>query len=87
MKRAGIDDPPDMYTLKHTMISLSDEAGVELGSVRDQAGHGDMRTTEIYRRGTDERKVVTANTLSQYVDRLRGGKSGANTGAAIKDGV
>ena len=69
--RAGIEDRPDLYTLKHTMISLSDEAGVELGSVKDQAGHGDIRTTEIYRRGSDARKVVTANALSQYVEQLR----------------
>ncbi len=71
LKRAGIEDRPDLYTLKHSMISLSGEAGVELGSVKDQAGHGDIRTTEIYRRGTDAQKVATADSLSRYVDQLR----------------
>ncbi len=76
LQRAGIEDRPDLYTLKHSMISLSDEAGVELGSIKDQAGHGDIRTTEIYRRGTDHQKVVTANALSRYVDQLRATEPG-----------
>ena len=71
LERAGIDDKPDLYSLKHTMISLSDEAGVELGGIKDQAGHGDIRTTEIYRRGTDERKIAAASALSEHVQKLR----------------
>ncbi len=71
LERAGIEDRPDLYTLKHSMISLSHEAGVELGSVKDQAGHGDIRTTEIYRRGSDAQKVETAHALSRYVEHLR----------------
>ena len=71
LKRAGIKDKPDMYTLKHTMISLSGDAGVALGSVSDQVGHQDIRTTEIYRRENDRQKVETAETLSQYVKSLQ----------------
>lgn len=71
LKRAEIEDHPDLYTLKHTMISLSEDAGVQLGGVRDQAGHKDIRTTEIYRHGTDRQKVSTANSLSAYVQGLR----------------
>ena len=71
LEQARIEDRPDLYTLKHSMISLSDEAGVELGSIKDQAGHGDIRTTEIYRRGTETQRVAAANALSRYVEQLR----------------
>jgi integrase/recombinase XerD len=49
-RAAGITRPVNPHLLRHTMVTLSLDAGVPLRDVQDAAGHADPRTTRYYDR-------------------------------------
>ena len=52
------------HSLRHTFLTLTLQAGADLATVRDLAGHSNISTTSHYLHTTEERK-------KEAVDRLR----------------
>jgi len=65
---AGISKPISPHSLRHTYVTLSLDAGVELRDVQDGAGHADPRTTRRYDRGRNSLDRAPTYRLAAYVD-------------------
>lgn len=66
-KTAGIDKTISPHSLRHTMVTLSLDAGVPLHTVQDAAGHADPRTTQRYNRARHSLDGHATYALSSYL--------------------
>ena len=64
VKMAGIRKRITPHSLRHTFLTLTLQAGADLATVRDLAGHSNVSVTSIYLHTTEERK-------KEAVERLR----------------
>jgi integrase/recombinase XerD len=65
MKKAGIDIKKySTHKLRHTNATLLRKAGASLEDIKDQLGHKDIKTTEIYAHVDEEMKEKIANKIN-----------------------
>ena len=66
----GTDVPPiNIHGLRHTYITLSVQAGMDIKTLQAQVGHDDIQTTlNIYASVTDEMRANTAETFTSLVN-------------------
>lgn len=55
-KRAGINKPVHPHTLRHTMATLTLNAGADITAVQSLLGHANPATTQVYAQLTDQRR-------------------------------
>jgi integrase/recombinase XerD len=66
-RASGITRPVNPHLLRHTMITLSLDAGVPLRDVQDAAGHADPRTTRDYDRARNALDRHATYQLEAYL--------------------
>lgn len=71
-RAAGLPDVR-LHDLRHTVGSLGHMAGLSQRDIADLLGHRQMRTTERYLHGYDDRKRAAAEIAARAVLRLRDG--------------
>jgi len=64
VKMAGIKKRITPHSLRHTFLTLTLQAGADLATVKELAGHSNIGTTSTYLHTTEERK-------KEAVERLR----------------
>jgi len=64
LRMAGIHKRITPHSLRHTFLTLTLQAGADLGTVRDLAGHSNVSVTSTYLHTTEERK-------KEAIERLR----------------
>ena len=70
-KAAGVRKHITYHTSRHTFGTLMVTAGVDLYTTSQLMGHSDVRTTQIYARIIDEKKIEAVRTLDQYMRTSR----------------
>lgn len=69
--------PPEVvpYSLRHSYVTEGDAADVDLGVMRDLAGHARIATTDaVYRHGRESAQVEAAQRMGAHLRGLIGGK-------------
>ena len=59
-QEAGIDKRVTVHTLRHTCLTFLMEAGVDIRTIQELAGHASLHTTQLYTHLAQERKVDAA---------------------------
>ena len=64
--QAGFNPPPKLYDLRHTALSRMAMAGVDLATLREIAGHADVRMTMRYLHPTEAHKREAVKKFEEY---------------------
>lgn len=67
---AGLPDPFTPYNARHTGISWAVAKGLDLGRVRQRAGHGSLEVTSRYQAILDEMDTTLADSLEDIFDEI-----------------
>jgi site-specific recombinase XerD len=70
-RRAGITKHVTPQSLRHTMITLSIDAGVPLKDVQESAGHVDLETTRRYDRRMSRMDRHATYRLAEYLEQTQ----------------
>ena len=68
-KEAGITKSVCFHVARHTFATLSLEGGVGLAEVSALLGHQNIRTTQIYAKVVDKKKVEAVNLLDKMFNK------------------
>ena len=75
---AGLPQRFTPYNVRHTGISWAVEKGVDLGRIRQRAGHGSLEVTSRYQTILDEKDTTLAESLEDIFQPPSGAAGGAS---------
>ena len=70
---AGLPQEFTPYTARHAGISRAVEKGVDLGRIRQRAGHGSLEVTSRYQTILDEKDTTLTESLKDIFQPLAAG--------------
>ncbi|MCY0978894.1 tyrosine-type recombinase/integrase [Chryseobacterium wangxinyae] len=63
LKKAGLDSPASVRTLRHSYATHLLENGVDIRIIKELLGHNNIKTTEIYTHITDVTRFQVKSPL------------------------